>query len=501
MSNEIVLMENRQLVPRWHTSRKTIALQFPVIPEKNEVGSKLPNDPWLVEARLRWQAERSLVSAIELNASLHLHNLKYDKDYIETKSVILDNINKIPVGIADALKASIKFSDNDPYYTTDILKVRSIIGRLKSSLRNHPRDWLTWSDIAFYYALLGEDDRALHCLKISSDACPSNPFILRSHARFLVHIGKPEEAVFLLKKSGISRDNPLVASGALAISESFDLQNFKVSDCKRLLKKYSGDPVFSSDLLASLGTIEFRNGNLKKAKEFFSLSLKRPSENALAQYGWLHHKYGFNVRIENYPDVRNSIESQVNQLYVESDFEGCRAKLLELHRFQPFTDAALTDAGYMSLLGLDDPHFVIELSKSRSSYEVMSFGELNNFIVAHLILNQPSEIEGLLKLLSEKSNKNTTSDQRGVFLATAGMFMFKVGNVDEGRVLYEEAIEHFGNRKSMKASALAKFFYGENLKGIDDVAREKLMVSAADLAKRHAMRELVGKPSLAKYLK
>ena len=105
MSNEIVLMENRQLVPRWHTSRKTIALQFPVIPEKNEVGSKLPNDPWLVEARLRWQAERSLVSAIELNASLHLHNLKYDKDYIETKSVILDNINKIPVGIADALKA------------------------------------------------------------------------------------------------------------------------------------------------------------------------------------------------------------------------------------------------------------------------------------------------------------------------------------------------------------------------------------------------------------
>ena len=72
-----------------------------------------------------------------------------------------------------------------------------------------------------------------------------------------------------MKKSGDIKNNPLIASGALAISEAFDLPSISVSSCKRLLKSYSGDPVFSSDLLASLGTIEFRNGNLKKAKEYY----------------------------------------------------------------------------------------------------------------------------------------------------------------------------------------------------------------------------------------
>lgn len=76
--------------------------------------------------------------------------------------------------------------------------------------------------------------------------------------------------------------------------------------------------------------------------------------------------------------------------------------------------------------------------------------------------------------------------------------MFKVGNVEEGRFLYQEAIDHFGTRNSQKASALAKFFYAENMKGIDDRAREKLLASAASIAKRCSMRELLCKDALKK---
>lgn len=500
MSNEIVLMENRQLIPRWHTSRKATALQFPNRQKFQVKQPELPRDPWLSEARLEWKRKRSVLSATELNASLDLHNMTDDSDYIETRSFLLDNLDKVPSGLSDALKNSANYADDDSYYATNVLKVRLIISRLKKLVAEYPRDWLAWSDVAFYYALLGEDERALRCLQISSNACPRNAYILRSHARFLVHLGKPEEALFILKKSGDIKNNPLIASGALAISEAFDLPSISVSSCKRLLKSYSGDPVFSSDLLASLGTIEFRNGNLKKAKEYFAMSFKNPSENALSQYGWLHHKHGFNAPVDNGGLLSSSIESQVNRLYVQSDFQGCRSKLIELHQFQPFTDAPLTDAGYISLLGLEDPEFVIELSQNRSSYRAMSFGELNNFIVAKLVLNDLSSIEGLLGLLAEKARKDQASDQRGVFLATAGMFMFKAGNIDEGRFLYQEAINHFGTRNSLRASALAKFFYAENLTGIDDRAREKLLASAASIAKRCSMHELLGKKSLAKYL-
>lgn len=501
MSNEIVLMENRQLIPRWHTSRKASALQFPNLQKFSSKQPELLLDPWLSEARLEWRRTRSVLSAAELNASLDLHNMTNDTDYIDTRSFLLDNLDKVPSGLADALTNSLKYAGDDSYYSTSVLKVRSIISRLKKLLSEHPRDWLTWSDVAFYYALLGEDERALHCLKISSNACPENAYIIRSHARFLVHLGKPEEALFLLKKSGAIKTNPLIASGALAISEAFDLPSVSVSSCKRLIKNYSGDPAYSSDLLASLGTIEFRNGNSRKAKEYFAITFKNPSENALAQYGWLHHKHGFNASVETEMLLSRSIESQVNRLYVQKDFLGCRSKLIELHRFQPFTDAPLTDAGYISLLGLEDPDFVIELSQNRSSYQAMSFGELNNFIVAKLVLNDLSEVDGLLDLLAEKVRKDQASDHRGVFLATAGMFMFKVGNTEQGRFLYQEAIDHFGVRNSLKAAALAKFFYAENLKGIDDRAREKLLASAANIAKRCSMQELLGKKSLARYLR
>ncbi|KMQ74403.1 tetratricopeptide repeat protein [Marinobacter subterrani] len=499
MSNEIVLMENRQLVPRWHTSRKTIALQFPAALNNTEKKIKKVNDPWLAEARLTWKTERSIISATELNASLYLNEMTDDEDYHATEKYLLDNISKLSAGLADALEKKIKFADNSDFYSIDIFKVRSIIGRLKKVLKSYPRDWMTWSDIGFYYALLGEDERAQHCLTISSNACPSHPFILRSHARFLVHIGEPERAVTLFKKSGLMKESPLIASGALAISQAFELSDVKVSDCKRVLKYYSGDPVFSSDLAASLGTVEFKNGNIKKAKEFFRSSLAFPSENATAQYGWLHHKYGFTIDNSN-PDNYRSIESQVNELYVNSDFLACRSKLMDLHRFQPFTEAPLTDAGYISLLGLDDPQFVVNLSSNRISRETMSFGELNNLIVAKLMLNDFSGIEDDILVLKEKCQRDTASDQRGIFMATAGMFMFKINNYDEGRFLYESAIEHFGNRNSMKAVALAKYFYAQNLEGSDQKAYEKLMSSAANIAKRHSMHELTRKDSLLKYI-
>lgn len=499
MSNEIVLMENRQLIPRWHTSRKTIELQFPAALNNVENNKKNTNDPWLSEARLRWKSERSIIAATELNASLYLNEMTGDEDYLVTEKFLLDNFDKLPAGLADALEKKIKFADSSDFYSIDIFKVRSIISRLKKILKGYPRDWMTWADVGFYYTLLGEDERAQRCLTISSNACPSHPFILRSYARFLVHIGEPEKALTLFKKSGLMKENPLIASGALAISQAFDLNDVKISDCKRVLKYYSGNPVFGSDLAASLGTIEFKNGNTKKAKEFFRSSLASPSENATAQYGWLHHKYGFNIQTSNL-NIYRSIESQVNQLYVNSDFLGCRSKLLDMHRFQPFTEAPLTDAGYISLLGLDDPQFVVDLSGNRTSRESMRFDELNNLIVAKLMLNDLSGIEDDISILKDKCRRDIASDQRGIFMATAGMFMFKINNYNEGRYLYESAIEHFGNRNSMKAVALAKYFYAQNLGESDQKAYEKLMSSAAYIAKRHSMHELTQKESLSKYI-
>lgn len=65
MDDNIILMENRQLIPRWHTSRKAFQLSFPNAPQQISVPNE--NDVWLLKAIDAWKENPDLPNAIDVS--------------------------------------------------------------------------------------------------------------------------------------------------------------------------------------------------------------------------------------------------------------------------------------------------------------------------------------------------------------------------------------------------------------------------------------------------
>lgn len=489
MSNHVILMDNRQLIPRWHTSRKAMSLQFPSLSVSPKKASDYQNDSFLDKAKRHWHEEKNYVNAIELHTSLTVRGVYSDVDGDDALRFLLTIEGQLPKGARDLIAPQIKHIDKSKnYYTYSPTEVGKIISRLRSIVAKFPKDYMTWCDLGFYYTILGMTEKAERCMEISWNLCNGHPYIARSYARFFVHNDEPEKALWLLKKSGGLNKDPLITSASIAIGSAFEIGGVDISKARRLLDGYTGIRAFSSELAASIGTLEYNNGKKKKAKDYFKSALIEPSENALSQYKWLCHKTGFSVNGDPNGNAL-TVEGNVHQLYVQGNFEDCRAKLLELFSFQPISDGPISDAGYMSLVGLNDPDFVIQLSENRVPKTHMSFGELNNLTVAKLMKNDLESAEVCMRLLAKKIDPEKP-DFRGIYLATSGLVMFKLGDVDSGKDLYQKAIKYFESRKAYRSVALAEHYYSNCVKEIDPPLFENLRKNVEKKAKDLGMKEL-----------
>jgi tetratricopeptide (TPR) repeat protein len=287
MSNQVLLMDNRQLIPRWHTSRKGMSLQFPTLSKTSVDPEGFIDDESLVEARDAWNEEQNYFNAMELYTALLVKSLFNDSDFDDTLNFLLSMGNALPKGAYDLIAPDNKYIDKElKYYTYAPDRVHKIIARLRSIVRKFPHDYMTWNDIAFYYTVLGLDKKAAESIEIAWLLCDGHPYIARGYSRFLVHKGEPEKAIWILKKSGGLYHDPLITSAGLAIGNAFEIPSVDVVKSRSLLQHFNGFKPFTSELSATLGTLEFNNGRKKKAKDFFSRALELPSENALSQYKW-----------------------------------------------------------------------------------------------------------------------------------------------------------------------------------------------------------------------
>ncbi len=394
-------MDNRQLVPRWHTSRKQFKYNYPV--KNNTVfHSELDNDYWFKRALNNWKQSPTTVNAIDVFVRFIQGGERDSSRFNSVHRQLLDQFDSLPITIQNLVCPKLKFIDNSAGYSTNPDKVHLIIHKLKKVVKFNPRDSLTWMDLGFYYSILGEYKRAEYCTEIAKNLDPQSSYIARAYSRFLVQIDDPEQAVWYLKGLQNLKTNPLILSAYMAIGSAFDIVKPNVKLGLSLVDNWKGEQARVSELAATIGTIELQNGALKKGKKHLQQALNEPSENVVSHVKWLHHKH--NINLINMPKNSNSIEGGVNDLYAQQKFTECRDKLIEMYEFQPYSIGPLVDASYLSIAALDDPQFVIDISSNRIPKSHMEFSELNNLIVAKLMKKETSDIDVDLRLLSRKVN-------------------------------------------------------------------------------------------------
>jgi len=487
MANQIILMDNRQLIPRWHTSRKVMSLHYPVPPNAPQ-DADLRDEPWLTKAIKKYDDDPNNLNALDVYVRLIQNETTNHQYFKRVQQQLVNDKSNLPEAVQDIVAPRLHQSDISEFYTTDRKQVYLIIHKLRNIVKNNPQDALTWLDLGFYYSILGEMKKAQEVMGIGNALAPKNPFVARIYSRHLIHQDDPEKAMYLLNKTGLTKKEPLIASALISIGNTFGLRtSTSISQAKKIIEDYKGNPGFLSELQASVATLEIQNGALRKGRKHLEKAMVHPTENVLAQASWLHHKHQVNLTSLT-PMV--TVEGDVNKAYSDQNYSLCRDKLMELFSFQPYSRASLTDAGYLSLVGLNDPEFIISHSVNRLARKQMSFGELNNLIVANLSVGNLDNVWDDLDILKAKSAENNHPDIIGTLQATLGMALIKFGSIEEGVDLYESSIQTYKKANYTKAAAVAEFFFYTQIRQHQPNRAIKLKESFIKTAKEHGMHEL-----------
>ena len=93
--------------------------------------------------------------------------------------------------------------------TLDASRARDVLGLrikgIKSRVAAYSSDPIAFTELAMLYMRLGQEDHAHRAIRIAHGLAPDLRYILRSATRFLVHIGRYDEALKWLQQSD-SRD-------------------------------------------------------------------------------------------------------------------------------------------------------------------------------------------------------------------------------------------------------------------------------------------------------
>lgn len=487
MNNNIILMEDRQLIPRWHTSRKAFQLSFPNTPK--EISSANENDFWLLKAINVWKENPALPNAIDLYVRLIQEDLREHAIYFTLNKQLMKSYKNLPDVVKKLVCPKADYLDTtESYgYSTNVEHIRLIIRKLKGLIERNPRDSWSWMDLGFYYSILGEVEKAEYHTTVARNLDAHNSFISRAYTRYAVHSGDPELAEWYLRKNPFLKSNPMLLSAYISLCNSYDIGRNNVKDGRKLLTNWDGDASRVSELLACIGTIDIKNGALNKGKKLINQALLSPSENVISHVSWLNHKHKINFSNTN--DSSVSLERNINNLYSKGDFKECRTELMRMYNFQPYSSASISDAGYLSIIALNDMSFVKDISENRVPKSHLGFSELNNLIVAKMLSNELKDIHSDIELLKKKVDATDTQTV-ATFNATCGMLFFSIGNIETGQEFYEDAIGMLSKSNNQRSLCVAKYFYAMMLKG--SLPEKSLAVKneAVKLGKKLGMVEI-----------
>ena len=315
-------------------------------------------------------------------------------------------------------------------------------------------------------------------------------FIARAYARLLINQDRPDDAIEVLKSTNLSNTNPLIASAELAIRSQFQIGKVNLKRAERILEAGQINERFKSELFAAVGTIEIESGATNQAKRNLRSSLLLPTENTVAQIKWLENR--FKTIIDQKSDILvPSLEGQVIELYANSEYRKCRDTLLQLHAFEPFSDRAIVDAGYITMVALNEPTEAIEIYNLHPIITARSFMATNNKVVALLEIGENDQID---TLLYHQRSLIKNDRERMVYTATLAMYLYKLGLYDEGRKHYHHALTYFEqHQESSDLGRLLYYFGKEEIKVNEKMGKELLQKAKAIFLKSGSTNEYIGR--------
>jgi len=474
---------NRQLIPRLLTFETSNVLSLNI----SSINSRI-NDYELRnynKLKVEWKTEKNIILAIEILIYEIIHDsLTINNDLITFLNENKNKLNQIEKEIF--LIANAKYNHEKYLKSPKIDRnIYECINEIKVTNRINPFNSLQWCNLGYYYTKLGLKDKAKKAFLTSFGLNNSNRHIVRSVARFFLHMGDIEFGHRILTMSPRINNDASLVSAEIAYSELMKRKS-KFIDKGIRLKDDENISVFEkNELIAQIATLEFSHGKNKKGKLLVEKCLLGPNENSLAQISFLKRKHNIESITEITPMVIFQYEDLARKYFFNAEYEKAFENAKKWFDFQPFGDHPASFSTYIASAILDKQQEAIDIANKALKITPNSFALKNNLAFALAKSNKIEEAVDVLKNI----NKTEISDyDRAVLNATNGFIAFKLGDINLAKLDYDEAIKYFRMNKDDEDSLARALYNYSNI--LDKNESDIVLREVSELSKKNSIAEL-----------
>ena len=478
----------REVIPRWRDLKRTAILgELNSGTLHNHVLNEMPQIS-LEFKYLEWERNNSLSIAIDLINSAYAagqfeYAIKPAKFIYENEISVGEALNRIILIILGKEKNEIKFD-------LDINLIRAEISDMKKKLNFNAKNAVSWLNLGRLYSAVGELKLAERAINNALILSPNNRYIIRSAVNFFHQTKNYHNALKIFKKAESLIYDPWLLSAEIATCGLINRTSENIRRGKTLLNSDKFSAFDTSELASSIATQEISSGSNKKAKKLFAKSLVSPNENTLAQVAWMQEKKHIlnNVEIKSYNRIPYNFEAISKLNKMSHDWMSSLNYLSKWIKDQPFNLDAYIEGSYIASVGLADYSQSINYALGGLSLFKNDFLLNNNLIFAYLksdMLQEATEVIG-------KLNEPDGDELRITYLATLGLFSYKVGNIDEGRYLYDKSITLSKKYGNTYKTSLASIYQAQEEIGINDDMSNTIITKALSFVEKSDIEKLDG---------
>jgi tetratricopeptide (TPR) repeat protein len=443
--------QDRRVIPNWRSFKKTVFL--------GELNSQTDanaaqNAPSLSIADYleTWQTTKTVAVAADLLSASVSNNISTELEVHTAAQFILDNPDKATasqVSLASSfqnrqLEAKTP-SKIDRITVTDLedlinpSPLHKKIQILKKNLEHFPCNPITYVDLARLYSILGLEDKAKRAMLIALHFGKHNRFVLRAAARLFAHYDDFEYAHDLIRKSPLALSDPWVLSTEIALASLRERNSRFIKHGVEMINSKDHSAFTISELASSIGTVELLNGTIKKSRLFFQKSLVDPNDNSLAQAEWAQNKEK-DLNIEILPSSINyGFEASAISNYHSLDFKNALNDSVRWLVDMPFSKRPSVLGSHISAAMLNDHETAITFLRAGLASHPRDPHLINNIAYSLILVNKLEEADRYMNNLPPKSEIEASTNV--CLTATSGLYFFRLGQLENGRLLYQKAIE------------------------------------------------------------
>lgn len=441
---------DRRVIPNWRTFKKTALLgeldsNFAIAPQSN---IPLSIDSYISD----WAESKSVPVASDLLSASIANNKKDRPEVVEAANFILHNLDSTTisqqslaqslVSVSHPSKLSKKIDSLTVEDLEELINPNPLIRKiqiLKKNLGNFAFNPILYVELSRLYSILGQESKAKRAMVSALQMGSSNRFVLRSAARLFAHYDDLDYAHDILRTSSLVGHDPWITSAEIALATIRDRRSRFIKRGIEMVNSRNFAPFSLSELTSSLGTVELLHGTLRKSRELFTLSLRDPNDNSLAQAEWAINK-DKSLKIEvGSLDIEYGFEASAIYNFYNDDY---KAALNDAARWlvdMPFSKRPVLLGSHIAGSMLSDHQTAITFTRAGLASHPNDPQLINNIAYSLILIGKIEDADRYLRMLPSIDQINEPTSI--CLTATTGLLHFRRGETEKGRILYRKAIE------------------------------------------------------------